>query len=321
MTQPVIMYPYNENQINIDDYVLINKKVLKFVGLYPTNIVRYIVCCVCMFTIIIPQTVQIYQDWQDLAIVLETSSVLLTILLAILKSLIWMYNRGKMDPFIDYMLTDYWRIMTTQITKYADVYATYARKLTKGYVFLICNSLLFFFSLPLIEIFITTLAGFNDNSTKHFPFLALYPKSYYNFPIYEIVYLSQMVATSLCGLIILGTDTLIATALFHTCGQFKILQEKIKNITAKVIFVQHTHSEENSVQKVKLQITHIIKHHYTILRFCDYMEMVFSPMLFLQTLASSLIICLVGLQVTTASITQISLKICHYIANLYMEFF
>lgn len=66
------MYPLDENQININDYVLINKKVLKFVGLYPTSVARYIVCCVCMFSIIIPQTIQIYQDWQDLAIVLET---------------------------------------------------------------------------------------------------------------------------------------------------------------------------------------------------------------------------------------------------------
>lgn len=119
-----------------------------------------------------------------------------------------------------------------------------------------------------------------------------------------------MISTSLCGLVILGTDTLIATALFHTCGHFKILQEKIKNMNTKIDFVsivilqrsfyhhydydklthlrwlwwvtptdilrltyffyfiqiQHVHNKENSVQKVKLQIIHIIKHHYTVLR-------------------------------------------------------
>lgn len=57
---------------------------------------------------------------------------------------------------------------------------------TKGYLFLICNSLMFFFSLPIIEIFITVIKGTNDNSTKHFPFIALYPESYYNFPMYEV---------------------------------------------------------------------------------------------------------------------------------------
>lgn len=57
---------------DINNYVFINRKVLKFVGLYPTSIVRYIMCCVCMFAIVIPQAIQIYQNWNDLAIVLET---------------------------------------------------------------------------------------------------------------------------------------------------------------------------------------------------------------------------------------------------------
>lgn len=51
------------------------------------------------------------------------SSVLLTILLAILKSLVWVSNRRKMDSFIQYMLTNYWEIMTAHVSKYANVYA------------------------------------------------------------------------------------------------------------------------------------------------------------------------------------------------------
>lgn len=62
---------------------------------------------------------------------------------------------------------------------------------TKGYLFLICNSLMFFFSLPIIEIFIAVIKDTNDNSTKHFPFIALYPESYYNFPMYEVRILSE----------------------------------------------------------------------------------------------------------------------------------
>lgn len=51
------------------------------------------------------------------------SSVLLTILLAILKSLVWVRNRKKMDFLIEYMLTDYWEIMTAHVSKHANVYA------------------------------------------------------------------------------------------------------------------------------------------------------------------------------------------------------
>ncbi|KAL6440851.1 hypothetical protein ACFW04_003343 [Cataglyphis niger] len=311
---------------NINNYIFINRKVLKFVGLYPTSIVRYIMCCVCMFAIVVPQIMQIYQNWNDLAIVLETSSVLLTILLTILKSLVWVSNRRKMDSFIEYMLTDYWEIMTAHVSKHANVYAIYVKKgslYTKGYLFLICNSLVFFFSLPIIEIFITVIKNTRDNnSTKHFPFIALYPENYYNFPIYEIIYLSQMVATSLCGLVILGTDTLIATALFHTCGHFKIIHEKIENIDTEIDLMQHVYIENSIVQKIKLQIIDLIKHHHIVLWFCDYMETIFSPMLFLQTLASSLIICLVGLQIATANITaSIISKSIKYISYLIMALF
>lgn len=63
--------------MDINNYVRINRKILKLVGLYPTSIVRYIVCCACMFTIIIPQAMQIFEDWQDLAVVLETRYTLI----------------------------------------------------------------------------------------------------------------------------------------------------------------------------------------------------------------------------------------------------
>jgi len=52
------------------------------------------------------------------------------------------------------------------------------------------------------------------------------------------------------------------------------------------------------------------------------METVFSPMLFLQTLASSLIICLVGFQIATANVTAgIIGKSIKYISYLIMALF
>lgn len=61
--------------MDIEDYISINKKVLQIVGFYPTNKVRSFFCISCMFPIIIPQIIQIYQDWNDLSIVLEVRSV------------------------------------------------------------------------------------------------------------------------------------------------------------------------------------------------------------------------------------------------------
>jgi hypothetical protein len=67
-----IAYIFYEHNMDINNYISINRKVLKFVGLYPICIVRYIMCCMCMITIVIPQGMQIYQNRQDLSTVLET---------------------------------------------------------------------------------------------------------------------------------------------------------------------------------------------------------------------------------------------------------
>jgi len=57
---------------------------------------------------------------------------------------------------------------------------------TKGYLFLICNALLFFFGLPIVESIVAIIRDTNDNSTKSFPFVASYSEFYYNFPMYEV---------------------------------------------------------------------------------------------------------------------------------------
>lgn len=57
---------------------------------------------------------------------------------------------------------------------------------TKGYLFLIFNCLTFFYSLPITDILLAIIMGSSDNSTKHFPFVALYSESCYHFPMYEV---------------------------------------------------------------------------------------------------------------------------------------
>lgn len=57
---------------NIDDYVFVNKRILKLVGLYPINYSRYFACLFSMLLIVFPQASQLYFDRGDFAVVLET---------------------------------------------------------------------------------------------------------------------------------------------------------------------------------------------------------------------------------------------------------
>lgn len=67
------------------------------------------------------------------------------------------------------------------------IYFRYAKNITKGYFFSMCNALLFFFSLPIIET-LTKNENLNNFTIKNFPFAASYPITFYKFPFYEVFY-------------------------------------------------------------------------------------------------------------------------------------
>ncbi|XP_014616985.1 PREDICTED: LOW QUALITY PROTEIN: uncharacterized protein LOC106794079 [Polistes canadensis] len=319
--------------MDIEHYVFINKKVLQFVGFYPTNKVRSLFCVLCMFLIGIPQLIQIYQDWNDLNIVLEVSSVLLMILLGISKALVCTINSTNVEILINFLLTEFWEYAINN-TSYRNLekYAMQAKNITKGYLFLIFNALLIFFMLPLIDIFILKYKGILSNDSNSFPFMASYPDFFYEFPLYEITYTSQVIATVICGLLILATDTLIATAIIHTCGHFVTLQKNLNNLNKscnmvysilfyaanfpKIQYIQviiilglstsisgKKIGKNNKTYKIPINTKYKIQY----CRFCEIMENNFSLMLLLQTVSSSLIICLVGVQVSIVSIKKLNI--------------
>lgn len=73
------------------------------------------------------------------------------------------------------------------IIKFKFIYfSRQAKNITKGYLFLIFNVLLVFFTLPLIDVFILEYKGMLGNDSNHLPFMALYPDSFYKFPLYEV---------------------------------------------------------------------------------------------------------------------------------------
>lgn len=136
-----------------------------------------------------------------------------------------------------------------------------AKRITVSYIVLIVNALLIFYSLPLRHYIIKGVAILKSdvqdpkfNVSLNFPFIAAYPQFCYKSPFYEVVYFSQMLATSMCGLIILAMDTLIATAIFHSCGHFNVLCSKLQHIN----FQNNYHLTDELIT--------IIKHHQLAIR-------------------------------------------------------
>lgn len=99
-----------ENKLDIQVFISVNRKVLKFTGLYPTNFTKYFSCLFCMLLLFIPEIYEIYLNRKNMKIILETSSVLLTFLLTIIKSIIWHWKKETKN-LIDFLFNDYWKIV------------------------------------------------------------------------------------------------------------------------------------------------------------------------------------------------------------------
>ena len=126
------------------------------------------------------------------------------------------------------------------------------------------NTLLFYSSLPIIEVLISKHQDSNNNFTmKNFPFTGAAPVAFDKFPFYQvlytlhilsfcykyswnwnvqfmhlqIIYIHQVLATNICALFMLATDALIASALLHTCGHFAVLKQQLKELDSCIYCV------------------------------------------------------------------------------------
>ncbi|XP_046746066.1 odorant receptor 13a-like [Diprion similis] len=292
----------NGEAMNVTSYVSLNRVILKLTGLYPKNLPRTLAVAFFMLLIVVPQIQQIYHS-SDLSVILETSSVLLTIILALLKMIVWTSRRREIDDLITFMFGEYWNMAKQRSETGASCflgYASFAKKFTRCYVFLVFNALLVFYTSPLVQIYNFDIQG-SSNRTRPFFFPGMYPEGWTESPFYQLALLSQVVATIACAALILAVDTLIATTLFHTCGHFRILQINLESLGDNTINLTEKRKNAGSLTNTARQkLATCIKHHQIILKFSKNVDRLFNPIMLCQVLASNLIICLVGLQVTSA---------------------
>ncbi|XP_046425370.1 odorant receptor 13a-like isoform X1 [Neodiprion fabricii] len=290
----------NGETMDVTSYVSLNRVILKLTGLHPKSLPRTLTVAFFMLLIVVPQIQQIYYS-SNLNIILETSSVLLTIILALLKMIVWTSRRREIDDLITFMFGEYWNIAKQRSETGASCflgYASFAKKFTRCYGFLVFNALLVFYTSPLVQIYILDTED-SSNGTRPLFFPGIYPEGWTEPPFYQLALLSQVVATITCATVILAIDTLIASTLFHTSGHFRILQINLQRLGDDTIdMIDKRKNAESLTITARQKLATCIKHHQIILRFSKNVDHLFSPIMLCQVLASNLIICLVGLQVT-----------------------
>lgn len=143
---------------------------------------------------------------------------------------------------------------------------------------------LFFESTPAVDPRKMQKGIFLYETVRPYPYPMLFP---YN-ANYGFSYFITYIYTAFSGFAVVTTlfseDSLFCVFLNYACGSFELLHEEIRTLK------QHK------------DISRIVGLHNKIIDFCQKLEKFFSPILLVNFLISSFLICLVGFQLATVSL-------------------
>ncbi|XP_067641358.1 odorant receptor 13a [Eurosta solidaginis] len=166
-----------------------------------------------------------------------------------------------------------------------------------------CSLIMMYCFLPLIELYLSTVNDSNGSSddSKPFPYKMLFPYDANHGWRYALTYLF----TAWAGVCVITTlfaeDSLFGFFVTYTCGQFGILHNQIDNILPdSYAAIQRGHGTVAEYQRECIRrLDKIAEKHNTLFDFVSCLEEFFSPILLVNFLISTVLICMVGFQLVT----------------------
>lgn len=119
-------------------------------------------------------------------------------------------------------------------------------------------------------------------------------------PNYEITYLWFVQCTYLAAIGSVGMDCLFYGSSFNISSHFQIIQQKIRNMNFGRVVVQHESRIGTNV--VTEEFKDIIKYHQKVLDICEKFENLYSAVLFMQFMVTSVQLCVIAFQLTLVSV-------------------
>ncbi|XP_055313212.1 odorant receptor 13a [Sitodiplosis mosellana] len=314
--------------------------MLKFNGAWPLkhdndsrNIVDRLYLCWAYALIILialtcyAQASFLIASWGDILIVTECGCTVFMGLHNLLRLIHLSLNRSSLKRLIATFVKDIWISKSTHPTISAECNAEMSilRYISSLQFVLICMYIL----LPLFELY-----GLEDGAEKPYPYRMLFPYNA-NPPLaYSITYF----LTSLAGFGVVtnlfSEDSLFGFFTTHTCGRFRLLHERIAILMRSGqeralekhphLMAQNWSQIRNAViqREYREHLIRIINDHRTLISFFEELHDFFSPILLINYIISSLLICMVGLQIVAVELTIADLlKLVVYIVSALSQLF
>ncbi|KYN28938.1 Odorant receptor 46a, isoform A [Trachymyrmex cornetzi] len=136
----------------------------------------------------------------------------------------------------------------------------------------------------------TTIGSVLNIMQGHLPYRIWLPYNYNVSTMFWATSVHQIITVIFSAMINIGTDTLLFGLILHTCTQLKIFESRLHKliINRTIRYLENTFPSSN---KNKTGISECIRHHLSIYKYAETVNVIFNQVLFVQFFASILVLC------------------------------
>nr|XP_003706290.1 PREDICTED: odorant receptor 47a-like [Megachile rotundata] len=313
---------------SIDYYILPNKILCSMIGMWPFSEERstcrnafscfrlvFSVTAVC--TIFVPGIMIIVVKWGDLKILTGVGCILTTLAQCLFKT-IYLVARKERSHRLYKELRSLWDSTDdpTEMQCYQDL-AHVARTCT--ITFYSCGALtsIVFIISAALECMNVDVSNGTD-SIRPLPFEVWYGIDVSESPRFEVVFVCQALASTICAVAICSLDTACVTAILHVCGQFKLISVWISHIGFETD-CNLTNYLVDSRRNLRTDLVKCIRHQQRLINVVKDVNTLMTPIIFIQILTSGIEICLSGFAVFSYDAGGDLFKFISYLASMMVQ--
>ncbi|KAL2739229.1 odorant receptor 13a-like [Vespula maculifrons] len=257
-----------------------NRYTMKILGIWPkerkiNETSSYLVLLplsVMLLIINIPQTIDLYNVWGDIDLIVENLSLgNVTVLIAVLKTAIFWFSGESISVLLSDMEVDRQETNTEEEARRMMRIAKICRRISIGCTLTYYVIIILFVILHLLLI---RYIGRILIIRSYFPY------NVQSAPNYELTIFAQTLAAWCVGGVYTSVDTFVATLVFHVCGQLKNLKQRLRDLRC-----------EKDNEEFYVKIAQIVKKHDSLNRFVNTIENNFNEMLLLQMVGCTVQLC------------------------------
>ncbi|XP_076390595.1 uncharacterized protein LOC100878753 [Megachile rotundata] len=156
------------------------------------------------------------------------------------------------------------------------------------------------------------------DSIRPLPFEVWYGIDVSESPRFEVVFVCQALASTICAVAICSLDTACVTAILHVCGQFKLISVWISHIGFETD-CNLTNYLVDSRRNLRTDLVKCIRHQQRLINVVKDVNTLMTPIIFIQILTSGIEICLSGFAVFSYDAGGDLFKFISYLASMMVQ--